>query len=71
MPKLFGGGQFKTENLKKLYLQTDTKYNLKLEGGVIVGMFYQNGAIRCSLKSSANIFSNPARFVVSASISLL
>lgn len=43
MPKLFGGGQFKTENLKKLYLQTDTKYNLKLEGGVIVGMFYQNG----------------------------
>ena len=43
MPKLFGGGDFKTNNLKKLYLQTDTTYNLTLEGGVIVGMFYQNG----------------------------
>ena len=43
MPKLFGGGEFTTNNLKKLYLQTDTKYNLTLEGGIIVGMFYQNG----------------------------
>ena len=43
MPKLFGGGNFTTNNLKKLYLQTDTTYNLTLEGGIIVGMFYQNG----------------------------